>query len=302
MRVGDAVRRADGEDDQSGEKRDERVDRDDPDGLLHERMFLADVAAANRHGSRAQRKREEGLPHRLERRPQGVFHELGPVRLQVEGQPLRGARQGDGAHDQYAQKDEKRNHHPLRRALHALHDPHKADKRGNGDRADRQRGAKRTVRRQRLERAAEVRRRSGVEDEIARVLHEPAGDVRIVDHQDEGARRDKDAQDAPEALPPRRRQNGQGGGEAPVRAAPDAQLGHQKRQPQQEEEGEIDDDERRAPVVADYVGKSPHVPQPHGAPRRQHQETQTVAQAFAHDSSSPLCVRTRTSGRCPSRR
>ena len=86
------------------------------DGLAHEGVLLADIAAEDGHGADAKAQGEEGLIH-------GGHHggtgDLGEIRHQVEGETFGGAGEGDAAHGEHHHQKEQRHHHILGHALQA---------------------------------------------------------------------------------------------------------------------------------------------------------------------------------------
>ncbi len=239
-------------------------------------MLLADVAAADRHRPDAQGKGEERLPHRVERGLDGMFHEPSPIGSQVEVETFRRAGQGDRPHDERAQKDEKRNHHPLRHALDPPHHAEKADDGGKRHHAQHVLRTERLVREKSAERRGEVLRGGGVRRIVRRVFHEPPGHVRVVDHQHKAPGGDQKAHLVPEALRLLRRQQGQRLRHATPGGAPVGEFGRQQGKPQQQQEGEIHQYEGRPAVLAHDVRKTPYVAESDGTAGRHHQEPQPI--------------------------
>ncbi len=163
-------------------------------------MLFTDVATTNRHRSHAQGKRKERLSHRVKCRVYGVLHKPCPIGLQIEGKTFRGTRQSNGAHNKDGNKDKKRNHHPFRDALHALHDSNEANERRKRDDPEHISAAHILICEESREGREEVALRGNVARIVYRVLHEPPRDIRIVDHKDETPRGNKKAHLMPELL------------------------------------------------------------------------------------------------------
>ena len=278
-----AERGARGKDDQSGEERDRRVDGDDPCGLRDERMRPVHVASEDRHATHADREREERLAHRLEARAERMREERPPVGLQVERHALLRAGQRERLDGKHAEKRQQGEHHPFRHALHARAHAARADRAGDGHAREHECGA--CARRGDQVRERRGRIRPGERGPLRRVARgvtqQPAANGRVVHHQEQVSTENHAAQYPPEAARPSWRERAHRPRDAALRRAPHGQLRRKKREAQKREAHEVHEQESRPSVAPHHERKAPHVPQPDGAPRRQHQEPQSRLQRLA---------------------
>ena len=236
-------------------------------------MFAPHVAAEDRHAADAGREREERLPHRIKDGFPRMCGEPGPFRREVELQALLRAGQRKRLHGQHAEQHQQRQHHSFREPFHAALHAKRTDHRRDGDRQQQETGASRVVFQQR----GEIRLQGSAQI-VARILEKPSRDIRVVDHQQEIARKDHAAGDRPEAAVAGRRQFAHRAGDAAPRRASHRQFRREQWEAEQGEEEKVHQHERRAAVLSHDKGETPHVPETDGASRRQHQEPEPRTQ------------------------
>ena len=169
--------------------------------------------------------------------------------------------------------------------LDSLDDTRETDDGGKRNRGEHRGRTHRMVPQQHAKRRAGILRDSISCRVVSGVFHQPAGHVGVVNHKDEVAGEDQCAPESPDLRQTTGRQCGKRPGDPLLRAAPQSKFRRQHRKTEQGEEDQIHEHKGRAAVLPRHERETPHVTQSHGAPRREHQKSQSRPQRRARLSS-----------------
>jgi hypothetical protein len=242
------------------ENRREGIEADHAQRRSRQILLAAQVGPIGEHGAHADGKREERLRDRVD---EGLRRDLAEIRYQDELQAALCAGQRDRARQQHQQDHKQRRHQNLVGGLDALGDAADHDQRG-----------------ERHEQAGAGDWRQAAADETLEVLRQELGTGRVdgaaaheehvgqrpacdhdVERQDHEARENAHVahqRPAPAA------QRAEGSDRVPLRGAADDHFCHDQRQPEEQHDGQIDEDEGAAAVLAGDVGKAPDIAEADG--------------------------------------
>ena len=285
-----AVGEACGEDDRTGHERNEGVERADADGLTGEGVVIGHVAAEDLHRRNAEREREEGLIHRIgDEAAQTVFTDGIEGGEQIELHALCRAGKRQAVNGENENEREQRNHHDLGYALKALLQTQRTDDKADDDDGDRQNAHFNRIGQQLAEHGGRVLRRHAVVElagqEPAKIAHHPAGNRRVVHHQEVAADQAEPAVDVPLRLGLFERLVGED--RALAARAADGQLHRQHGNAHDEQAQNVKENKIAAAVFARHIGEAPDIADADGAARADEQEAQAGAERFAFHVDRP---------------
>ena len=168
-------------------------------------MIVGHVAAEDLHRGNAERECEEGLIHRIgDEAAQAVFADGIHRGEQVELHALCRAGERQAVTGENEDERKQRDHHDLGYALKTLLQTERTDDKADDDDGDRQNAHFNRIGQQLAEHGGRVLRgHTGVElagQEPAKVAHHPAGNRRVVHHQEVAADQAEPAVDVPLGL------------------------------------------------------------------------------------------------------
>ena len=260
----DAVGKASGDDDEARGDGDERVEDADVEGFAEERAVAADVAAEDRHGTNADREREEGVIHGFgdDLDDADRFHTC-EVGDEIKGETFESGIMGikvDGVDGENHNQNEEAQHEPFRNAFDALLESDGADDcRGNSDDshgdAHGEWVAEHTNKGSADAFWCEARKSAAAHAD--KVDEHPACDGRIEHHEEEVAEEADDAVDAPGFLGGR--QSFVKASDGTLRAAARGEFHEKRGQTDEGERNKIERDKCATAVLPCDVREAPNV-------------------------------------------
>ena len=258
------------DDDNTRNKRDDRIKDADTRSFLDEGVLAAYVATENRHATDTDTEREERM---RECRKDCLAHALARLRQalerrkQIELETCSRTRKRHGSNGKEDHDDKQANHHLLGDALDTFLEPERYNPEAEHDGDGHPENHKRGVRKHFAEARCNLVRGSLEEvcvgDHLVEVIEHPARDHRVERHQYVVRRNQREL--GPVPLGARLFQVIEGTGDTATAATTQREFCHENREPQEKQEAKIGQHKSRTTVLACNIGETPDVAQPDGA-------------------------------------
>ena len=256
-----AEAKAGGEDNQTGDNRNEGVQCHDIHRFTRQALLLADVAAEDSERADAQAQREEGLAHSSkDNLADAMLHNLVEIRIEIILQTGIAARQHDGVDSKHQHEHEQAGHHHFCDALYAIFYAQIADAEAGEDNGNHVTCHRHRIAQQRTEYAADalgIKTGEAAYCHFIEVIQHPAADGGIEHHEDDVAGDGAIFIKMP--FSSLRLQNIEGFGSAACAGTANGKLCYHDGQAQKQQKAQIDEHEGSTAVLTSDKGEAPYV-------------------------------------------